>query len=142
MATVNNRGQSKKKMPAFIAAFIMTIFVGIAILALGFNALFNINTVPVVTADQELAVTAVQEQPVNDNSAQIAQLQQTITQYQAREQQYRQELTQAADELSQTKAELTQYQNLVEALQNAGIIQIRPDGRVMVGRGRLSDSDD
>jgi len=123
-------------MPAILAALAMTILVGAAILSLGFNALFNSNTVPVAAA-----ASASQAQVASPDAAQISQLQQTIKQYQTREQQYQTELSQAATELNQSQAQLGQYQNLVAALQNAGVIQIRSDGRVLITSGRNNGDD-
>lgn len=137
MSTVSNRIKARKQWPGLLAALGMTLVLGVVILALGANALFNANVVPALAA-------GLPGQSATGDQATIDQLQSQIAEYQAREQQYKTELQQAADQLNQTNAQLQQYQGILLALQNAGIIRITPDGQVMVwgggfGRGEGDD---
>lgn len=134
MATMNNRVQATNRTPAVIAALGMTMLIGLAILALGWNALSNHNVVTVEAA------SVISAEPSPDQAA-LDQLQSLVNQYQSREQQYQQELAQAAQELDQTNAQLEQYQNLIIALQNAGVIRIDRSGQVMIARGAGSHDD-
>ena len=132
MSSANNRINSQKRGPAILAALAMTSIIGLAILALGANALLNRNVVPVQAAslpDQSISVDQA-----SVDQATIDQLQNLVEQYQARELQYQTELQQAADQLDQTGAELQQYQGVVSALQDAGVIQITQDGRIFLSR--------
>jgi uncharacterized protein YlxW (UPF0749 family) len=118
----------KKTVPAMVAALSMTIFIGLAILAFGLNALFN----------QKASVAQAQAQPetqvVTDQTT-FQDMQTTILQYQARELQYQSELQQAADQINQVSQQNRQYQQLIQGLQNAGVIQITNDGNVLITRG-------
>ncbi len=117
----------RKTMPAFAAALGMTFVIALCILAFGVNALFNRNTVPVQAAAPSGAAALVSQ-----DTAQ--QLQEQITQFQAREAQYKTQLQQAADQINQLSQQNQQYQNLVTYLQNAGLIQVAPDGRIYFNR--------
>jgi chromosome segregation ATPase len=118
----------KKTIPAVIATIIMSVFIGMTILALGLNALLSKN------------VTVVKAAPaagsqVDASQATIQDLQATITQYQQREVQYQSELKKAADEINQANQQNQQFRQLILALQNAGVIQITQDGRVRITGG-------
>jgi hypothetical protein len=128
MSNVNNRIKSQKQGPAILAALVMTTVIGLVIVALGINALFNNN---VATAQ----AAGLPDPSLSVNQATIDQLQSLIEQYQAREAQYQTEMQQAADQLNQTNAELQRYQDLVVALQNSGVIRIAANGQVFVGPG-------
>jgi hypothetical protein len=128
----NQASHLRKTLPAFTAALGMTALIGLCILAFGVNALLNRNTVPVQAAPQTGAAQTAQ-----DPSLQT--LQDQITQYQAREAQYKTQLQQAADQINQLTTQNQNYQNLVNYLQNAGLIQISPDGRVFLNRNSSSD---
>jgi len=120
--------QTQKTLPALFAALSMTVFIGVAILAFGLNALSN----------QNVNVTQAAAQPDSQvvvDQATIQDLQATISQYQAREVQYQSELQQAADQINQISQQNLQYQQLTQSLQNAGVIQITPDGQVFITRG-------
>lgn len=139
MSTANNHIRSQKQWPALLAALGITFVMGLLIIALGANALFNKDVVPVLAA-------APSATAVNGDQATIEQLQSLIVQYQDREVQYQTELQQAADQLTQSNAQLQQYQGLVAALQNAGVIQIAPNGQIFLGPGapggRQAEHDD
>jgi uncharacterized protein YlxW (UPF0749 family) len=120
----------RKALPALVAALSMTIFVGLAIMAFGLNALFNQNvSVAQAAAQPDSQVTADQ--------ATIQDLQATISQYQAREAQYQDELHRAAYQISQFSQQNQQYKQLFQSLQNAGVIQVTSDGGV-IPRHRFS----
>jgi uncharacterized protein (DUF2252 family) len=117
----------KKALPALVAGLVMTIFIVVATLAVGLNAFFNRSVSSAQAAGQvDLQASADQ--------ATLQDLQALVAQYQAREVQYKDELQQATDQISQINEQNQNYQQLVQALQNAGIIQIRPDGRVLISR--------
>ena len=137
MSNMNNRIHSKKHWPAFLAAFVMTSLIALAILALGANALLNKNVVPVQAAN--LTDQPASGAQVTVDQASIDQLQNLVEQYQARELQYQTELQQAADQLDQTNAELQQYQQVVNALQESGVIQIKQDGRIFLNQALFSN---
>ena len=120
---------NKKTFPALVAALSMTVFIGLAVIALGLNAFFNQNVSVAHAANQP------DPQTIADQST-IQNLQATISQYQQRENQYQGELQQAADQNNQISQQNQQYQQLVQALQNAGILQITSDGQVFVSRGQ------
>ena len=118
----------KKTLPAWLAALSMSLFIAVAFLAFGLNAFFNRN----------ISITKPANQPDSQASADqvtIQELQATLSQYQAREAQYQNELKQAADQNNQANQQNQQYQQLVQALVNAGVIQITQDGRVFISRG-------
>lgn len=122
------KSPTKKVIPAVIAGLSVSVFLVVAILALGLNALFNTNVTATKNADPPSS-------QMTSDQATIQQLQATISQYQSRETQYQNELQQAADQINQINQQNLQYQQLIQALQNAGIIQITQDGRVFVGPG-------
>jgi len=130
----------RRILPALIAGLSMTVFIGLCILAFGLNALFNPNITNVQAANQNETVTEI-DQVSNQ------ELQAVITQYQERETQYQNELLQAADQIDQISQQNQQYQQLIGALQNAGVIQISRDGQVLLSRPsgfstELEDHDD
>ena len=112
-----------KTIPAFAAALGMTALIGLCLLAFGVNALLNRNTVPVQAAPLD-------SQPQAAPGATLQQLQEQVAAYQARETQYQSQLQQAADQINQLTQQNQQYQNLVNSLQDSGVIQITQDGRV------------
>lgn len=129
----------RKIFPALLATLGMTVFLGLAFFALGLNALFNLNV--------SVAKAAAQSNPqLNVNQVKLEDLQATISKYQDRETQYQKELQQAADQIDQINQQNLQYQQLIQSLQNAGVIQITQDGRVFITSGegfqpRFDDDD-
>ena len=123
----------KKSLPAVIAALMMTIFIVLATLVVGVNAIFNQNISSAQAANPG-------DTQANNDEATIQDLQATIAQYQARELQYKNELQQAADQVSLISQQNQKYQELIQALQNAGVIQINTDGRVFIPRQRVPSS--
>lgn len=128
MALNVGTNRTKKQFPALAAALVMSLAVGLVMVSLAVNALANSNSVPLQSA-------SVSNSGGSGDQATIQQMQNEISQYQAREQQYQGELTQAATQLNQAKAQVQQYQSLINALQDAGVIQITQDGRVFISGG-------
>jgi uncharacterized protein YlxW (UPF0749 family) len=117
----------RKTIPAFAAALGMTALIALCILAFGLNAVLNRSTVPVQAAVQPAAAALAGQETVQ-------QLQEQIAQYQARETQFQTQIQQAADQINQLSQQNQQYQSLIQSLQDAGVIQITPDGRVLIMR--------
>jgi small-conductance mechanosensitive channel len=129
MHTKRTLSPTQKSLPALFAALTMATFIFIAVLAIGLNAVFNQNTTT--------ASPAVQPAPqVVVNKPSIRDLQATISQYQERELQYQSELQRAADQINQVNQQNLQYQNLIQNLQNAGVIQITADGRLLISNNQ------
>jgi uncharacterized protein HemX len=116
-----------KKLPAFIAAFIITACIGVGILALAANALFNQNTVALASAPSQTANVSSQADP-----ATIQQMQDLINQYQQREKQYQDELNQASQQLADANQQISGYQNILQQLQQMGVINISRNGQISV----------
>ena len=134
---IGNYLKTHKQIPAIAAALGMTLIMGLAIFGMGVNALLNPNTQPVLASSgsAESASTAL---TAADSTQQVQEL---LAQYQAREQQYKTELQQAAAQLNLANQQLSQYQSLISGLENAGVIQINPDGRVLISGGRFRNDD-
>ena len=143
-----------KAIPPILFALAMTGLIAIAMLLVGANALFNPNTVPVVSAAPAAASGAGQtadfvQQPASVSDAQLAQAQQSIQQYQEREKQYQQRLDEAVKRLNDANQQISQanqqisdanqtiasYQQLLQELQRRGIIRIDNNGQIFLGRG-------
>ncbi len=139
-----------KRIQALVAAVIMTILVGLCMLAVGVNAVLNPNTVPVTDAPPSASAASdqvdVSSQPtnsliqqyqdrekqyqtqLNQENAQIQQLNNLVKQYQDREKQYQTQLNQA-------NSTVQQLQNVLTELQRRGIIRIQSDGSIQLRRG-------
>jgi peptidoglycan hydrolase CwlO-like protein len=111
----------KKQFPALIAAFLVTGFIAIAMGVTGVNALINKNGTVVSNDPAGSSSTA----STGLNQAQIEQLQARINEYKQREEQYQQLL-------QQDQQQIQQYKQFIFAMQQAGLIQIRSDGTVIV----------
>ena len=112
----------KKQFPAFIAAIFVTGFIAMAMLATSANALLNKNGTIVSNDPASVSTTT------NLDQAQVQQLQARINEYQQREAQYQQLL-------QQDQQQIQQFQQFVFAMQQAGLIQIRSDGTVLITAG-------
>ena len=128
--TTSNNTRTHKHIVALFAAGIMTIMIAAVMLAFGVNAILNPNGITIAQA-------AGPDSAINsggDATAQttIDQLQAQISEYQSREAQYQNEIQNAADQINQLSQQNQQYQALLNALQNAGVIQITSDGRVFL----------
>jgi len=123
----------RKTIPAFAAALGITVVLAIIALAFGVNALHNHNTVPLQT-------TAPNDPPAaTSGQADLQQLQALVQQYQSREAQYQSQLQQAANQINQLTQQNQQYQDLINFLQQAGVIQVGNDGRVYIRRNTGGD---
>ncbi len=132
----STKGPSRKPnktIPAVLAALGMTLIVGVIIVAVSFNSLFNQNVTPVQASPNSTPAATSTDTSTADQQT-IQQLQSLVQQYQTREQQYQTELQQAATQLNQANSEVQQYQMLVNALQQAGVIQINANGQVSIGQ--------
>jgi predicted Rossmann fold nucleotide-binding protein DprA/Smf involved in DNA uptake len=118
----------KKQLPAFLAALLVTGFIAFAMLVTSANALLNRNGT--VVSNDPASVSAT----TNIDQAQIDQFQARINEYQQREAQYQQLL-------QEDQQQLQQYQQFVAAMQQAGLIQIRRDGTILINARRGGDDD-
>jgi peptidoglycan hydrolase CwlO-like protein len=134
-----------KRIQALIAAVIVTALVGFGMLAIGVNAAFNSNSVPVSDspASSVPAVSAADAPPQSSSAsdligqyqnrekqyqAQITQLNNLIAQYQGREKQYQ-------SQLNQVTTQAQQLQAILNELQRRGIIRIQSDGTILLRGG-------
>ena len=113
----------KKQLPALIAALAITGFIALAMGVTSVNALMNKNGT--AASNDPAAVTS----STTASQAQIDQLQARINEYQQRETQYQQIL-------QQDQEQIQQFRQFLFAMQQAGLIQIRSDGTIVItGRG-------
>lgn len=118
----------KKQIPALIAALVVTGFIAMAMVVTSANALMNKNGT--VAANSPSAASSAST-TTNINQAQIDQLQSRINEYQQREAQYQQLL-------QQDQQQIQQFRQFLFAMQQAGLIQIRGDGAIII-TGRPGD---
>jgi predicted Rossmann fold nucleotide-binding protein DprA/Smf involved in DNA uptake len=111
----------KKQIPALIAALVITGFIAMAMVVTSANALMNKNGT--VASNNPAAVSA--STTTNINQAQIDQLQARINEYQQRESQYQQLI-------QQDQQQIQQFRQFLFAMQQAGLIQIRSDGAIVI----------
>ena len=122
-----------KHATALIAAFLITIVVGLGMFVIGGNAALNKDgSTPLDSPQQANSQQANLAAPVGDNQSRIDQLQSLVTQYQQREQQYQNELNTAQQQLDQANTTIGQYQQLFQALIQRGVIQVDQSGRVLI----------
>jgi uncharacterized protein YlxW (UPF0749 family) len=125
-----------KKLRGLIAATFVTAIVGLGMVGIGANALSNPNSVAASNSPAQAAqASQVSTTAASDQSAQIQQLQNLIKQYQSREQQYQTEIKSLSQKVADGSAEVTQAQQVLQALQERGIIQITRDGRIFLRGG-------
>ena len=128
----------KKHGVALLAAFLISLVVGLGMFVIGGNAALNQNGVPVsnspAASNISNAGTGAQTQ-----QAQIEQLQSLVAQYQSREQQYQQreqqyqnQLASVQGQLDQATATIQQYQQVLIYLQRLGIIKVDQSGRILL----------
>jgi uncharacterized protein YlxW (UPF0749 family) len=113
----------KKQLPAFFAAILVTGFIAFAMIVTSANALLNKNGT-VVSNDPAAVSTAT-----NINQARVEQLQARINEYQQREARYQQLL-------QEDQQQIQQFQQFLAAMQQAGLIQIRRDGTILINTRR------
>jgi hypothetical protein len=123
-----------KRLQGLIAATFITALVAVGTVGIGVNALSNPNTVAVSNSPAQAAQAAqVSSKAATDQtSAEIDQMQNLIMQYQSREQQYQTEIKSLSQKLSDANATAEQAQQVLQALQQRGIIQITQDGRIFL----------
>jgi peptidoglycan hydrolase CwlO-like protein len=136
MARTNNT-QKHKNIAVLTAALAMTIFISVAVLAFGVNAILNQNGTTTAQAAGLTSTEATSSQAASDQAL-IDQLQAQISEYQSREAQFQSELSNAADQINQLNQQTQQYQFLFNELQNAGVIGVTRDGRVFIPNARAS----
>jgi biotin-(acetyl-CoA carboxylase) ligase len=123
-----------KRLQGLIAATFVTGIVALGMVGIGVNATTNPNSVAV--SDSSAKATQVSTNTVADQtSAQIDQLQNLIKQYQSREQQYQTEIKSLSQKLSDANGTADQARQILQALQERGIIQITQDGRILLRGG-------
>ena len=123
-----------KRFRGLIAATFITGIVAVGMVGIGVNAASYTNTVPVSNSPAKTAQVAA---PVvaDQTSAQIDQMQNLIKQYQSREQQYQTEIKSLSQKLNDANATADQARQILQALQQRGIIQISNDGQIFLRGG-------
>ncbi len=114
-----------KQVTAILASIAITGVLGLGILFLGANALFNKNTVPLQSSPS--AISGV-SQPVDSTQS----LQSQIAQYKT-------QLATTQTQLDQANQMLAQYQSLLDTLQQDGVIRVQSDGSILIPRGTFSN---
>lgn len=129
-----------KTLPALLFALLITGVVGVTMMVIGGNALFNQNTVPLLNSP---AVTTASVATSSADAQSVDQLKQLVAQYQQREQDYQSRLSQAAQMIDQANQQLSQanqtiqsYDQLLSVLQQRGLIRIDNNGQIFIARGR------
>jgi len=120
-----------KRLQGLIAATFVTGIVALGMVGIGVNATSNPNSVAVSDSPAK-AAQAVANAASDPSSAQIDQLQNQIKQYQGREQQYQTEIKSLSQKLSDANATADQARQILQALQERGIIQITRDGQILL----------
>lgn len=123
-----------KRLPAIIAALIVTGILGFAMFTIGANAMTNKNTVPTLNQPANSS-TASTGSAQDTNRAQVQQYQSLISQYQARDKQYRDQVNTLVQQVNQENSTIQQYQQLLMELQRRGVIFITQDGQILIPGG-------
>jgi biotin-(acetyl-CoA carboxylase) ligase len=123
-----------KRLRGLIAATFITGIVALGMVGIGVNATTNPNSVAVSDSPTRAAqaAQAVTGAASDQSTAEVNQLQNLIKQYQSREQQYQTEIKSLSQKLSDANATADQAQQILQALQERGIIQITRDGRILL----------
>jgi peptidoglycan hydrolase CwlO-like protein len=134
-----------KRLQGLIAATLVTVIIGLGMVAIGVNAASNADSVPVSDSPAQVSATTSQVVNVSNTAAdqaQIDQLQATVKQYQAREKQYQDrekqyqtELAKVTQQMNDATAQAEQLKQILVALQQRGVINISEDGRISIPRG-------
>jgi septal ring factor EnvC (AmiA/AmiB activator) len=122
----------RKQISAILAALFITGFIALCITVVGANALVNKNSVPVSNSPQATVVASSANDPSAATQTQIQQLEDRINQYQQREQQYQQELQTAQQQLQDANSQLAQFQQLLQVMQQRGLILINQNGQIFL----------
>jgi len=123
-----------KRLQGLVAATLITGIVALGMVGIGVNATTNLTSVAVSDSPARTAqaAQAVASAASDQSTAQIDQLQNLIKQYQSREEQYQAEIKSLSQKLSEASATADQAQQILQALQERGIIQITRDGRILL----------
>ena len=123
-----------KRLQGLIAATLVTGIVAVGMVGIGVNAASNTNSVAVSDSPNQTAqaAQAVVNAASDQTAAQIDQLQNLIKQYQSREQQYQTEIKSLSQKLNDANATADQARQVLQALQERGLIQITRDGRIFL----------
>lgn len=119
------------RLGAFIVALAVTLVIGLGMLVVGVNAVFNPSSVE--ASDSPGPAPALQNPTGN---ATVDQLNALIQQYRAREKQYQDRESQYQAQLDQATQQIQQLQGVLEQLQERGVISIGADGTIQLRRGR------
>jgi peptidoglycan hydrolase CwlO-like protein len=131
----------RKQISAILAAFFITGFIALCMTVVSANALVNKNSVPVSNSPQATAAASTTNDPPATTAAQteiqqlearINQYQQREQQYQKREQQYQQQLQTAQQQIQTANSQISQFQQLLQVLQQRGLIFIDQNGRIFL----------
>ena len=120
-----------KRLQGLIAATFVTGIVALGMVGIGVNAASNPNSV-VVSNSPAQTVQVSTNTATDQTSAQLDQLQNLIKQYQSREQQYQTEIKSLSQKLSDANGTADQARQILQALQERGIIQITRDGQIFL----------
>jgi peptidoglycan hydrolase CwlO-like protein len=125
-----------KRLPALIAAFIITGILGFAMFTIGANAMTNKNTVPTLNQPGGSSTTSTSTNSAqNTSQAQLQQYQSLISQYQARDKQYQGQVNTLIQQVNQANSTIQEYQQLLMELQRRGVIFITQDGQILIPGG-------
>jgi esterase/lipase len=136
----------KSKLPALLAAFLITAVIALSMAVVGVNALVNPNSTNVSNSPAAAPVaattgTSADQASLDQMQALVAQYQQRDQEYQQREQQYQQQIQQDQQQLQgdqqqiqQAADQTAQVQQLLVTLQDRGLIQIDQNGQITILR--------
>lgn len=126
-----------KRLVAIFAAVLMTGCLGASILAIGGAAFFNPSGGTAANSRSQMSAPApgaVQQVQLQQLQSLVSQYQSRESQYQAREQQYQQQLDRTAAEVQQARLQTQQIQQLLNALQQRGLISVTSDGQIFINQ--------
>jgi signal transduction histidine kinase len=117
-----------KHASAITTALIITAIIGLGIMVIGVSAFTNKNIVPLQNSpNASTANSSVNtDQSSSSASSQVQQLQQQVNDLQS--------------QLSQASQVIAQYQNLLQVLQQRGVISIDSNGNIYLPQGDSGSS--
>jgi peptidoglycan hydrolase CwlO-like protein len=121
----------RKQISAILAALFITGFIALCMTVVGANALVNKSSVPVSNSPQATVAASTTNDPPAAQT-EIQQLQARINEYQQREQQYQQELQTAQQQLQDANSQIAQFQQLLQVMQQRGLIFINQSGQIFL----------
>jgi phosphoglycolate phosphatase-like HAD superfamily hydrolase len=125
------------KYVAIFAAALMTACLGASILAIGGAAFFNPSGGTAASSRAQMSAPApgaIQQVQLQQLQSLVAQYQGRESQYQAREQQYQQQLDRSTAQVQQARVQMQQIQELLNALQQRGLISVTSDGQIFINQ--------